>query len=64
MPYKVREVIKLLKKNGFYETRIVGSHHRYTDGKGHNVTVAYHKLSDEFDPKTYNSMMRQAGLKK
>lgn len=63
MPKTAKEVIKLLKQNGFSEVRTKGSHHRYTDGKGHKVTVPFHKLSDDLDPKTYSSILKQAGLK-
>lgn len=61
----IKKVLKLLKENGFYELdgRQEGSHHRYTDGKGHYVTVAYHKKSDTVFAGTYNSILKQMGLK-
>jgi len=58
-----REVLQLLNATGFIETRIVGDHHRFTDGRGHHVTVAYTRLKDVIHPKTYQSICRQAGLK-
>jgi predicted RNA binding protein YcfA (HicA-like mRNA interferase family) len=61
--HTAREVLKLLHKNGFYEIRIVGDHHRLKDGQGHFTTIAYSHLTDNIPPKTYNSILKQAGLK-
>lgn len=60
----VKKVLKELESNGFYELdyRINGSHHRYTDGKGHYVTVSYHGKKDLIPPGTYRSIRRQMGL--
>ena len=43
-----RTFIRALVKDGFSESRIEGSHHRYKHPDGRGVTVAYHKLSDTF----------------
>lgn len=63
MPQTARQVLKLLKKHGFTEVRLIGDHHRYEDGKGHKVTVPYNSLKDEIAPGTYNNILKQAGLK-
>lgn len=63
MPQTAKQVIKLFKKNGFTETRIKGDHHRYENGQGNKVTVAYSSLKDEIRPGTYNNILKQAGLK-
>lgn len=63
MQVTARDVIKLLKENGFEEVRVKGSHHRFVDEKGHKTTVPYHKLSDTIVTKTYYSILKQAGLK-
>lgn len=59
-----KQVLNELKENVFYEldNRTNGSHHRYTDGKGHYVTVAYHGLKDVIPPGTYKSIRRQMGV--
>ena len=43
-----RTFIRALEEDGFSESRIVGSHHRYEHPDGRRVTVAYHKRSDTF----------------
>ncbi|HAT54553.1 MAG TPA: toxin HicA [Lactobacillus sp.] len=62
---KVVDVLKQLKRNGFLELkdRQVGDHHRYTDNKGHKVTVKYASKKASVPPKTYNAILKQAGLK-
>ncbi|WP_231960522.1 MULTISPECIES: type II toxin-antitoxin system HicA family toxin [Tetragenococcus] len=40
-----------------------GDHHRYENGQGNKVTVAYSSLKDEIRPGTYNNILKQAGLK-
>lgn len=60
---KVKHVLDLLKKNDFKEIRQVGDHHRFSDNKGHKVTVAYASKKATIPPKTYNTILKQAGLK-
>jgi len=61
---KVREALRLLKRAGWYEVAMRGSHrqfkHRITPGR---VTVAG-KPGDDLAPGTLNSILKQAGLKK
>jgi predicted RNA binding protein YcfA (HicA-like mRNA interferase family) len=61
----VKQVLKELEKNGFYEiaNRTNGSHHRFTNGKGNYVTLAYYGKKDTLPPKTYKSILRQMGIK-
>jgi predicted RNA binding protein YcfA (HicA-like mRNA interferase family) len=58
----VRDVLKLLKEDGWYESETRGSHiqlkHPTKKGK---VTVPAHK--GDLAPGTLNSILRQAGLK-
>lgn len=63
MPQTARQVLKLLKEHGLIEIRIIGDHHRYEDAKGHKVTIPYSSLKDEKAPGTFNSILKQAGLK-
>ncbi|GEN94629.1 type II toxin-antitoxin system HicA family toxin [Pediococcus ethanolidurans] len=62
---KAIDVLKILKKQGFKELkdRQVGDHHRFIDGKGHKVTVKFSTKKASIPPKTYNSILKQAGLK-
>jgi predicted RNA binding protein YcfA (HicA-like mRNA interferase family) len=60
---KVKEIIKLVEKNGWFMVRMRGSHRQYhhTIKKG-TVTIAG-KPSVDMNPKTLRSILKQAGLK-
>ncbi|TRT79047.1 MAG: addiction module toxin, HicA family [Microcystis aeruginosa Ma_AC_P_19900807_S299] len=63
MTTRVRDVIKLLEKDGWFFVNMVGSHHQYEHPtKKGKVTVAG-KLSDDVRQGTLASILRQAGLK-
>ncbi len=49
--HRVKEVLELIDKYGFHEIRVLGDHHRYTDGKGHYVTVPYSRIKDTLPPR-------------
>jgi len=61
---KVRDVLKLLMKDGWYLDRTRGSHRqfRHADKPG-TVTVSGHDGVD-MPPGTLNSVLKQSGLKK
>jgi len=61
---KVREILTLLKRDGWFVVVIVGSHRqlKHPEKRG-RVTVAGH-LADEIHPKTLKTILMQAGLKK
>lgn len=60
---KVREVIKLLKADGWYLDRTTGGHRQFKHpAKPGTVTVAG-KLGVDVPPGTLNSILKQAGLK-
>jgi predicted RNA binding protein YcfA (HicA-like mRNA interferase family) len=60
---KVRDLIKTLQVEGWVLRNQKGSHRQYVHPrKPGKVTIAGH-LSDELDPKTKKSILRQAGLK-
>jgi predicted RNA binding protein YcfA (HicA-like mRNA interferase family) len=60
---KVREVIRLLEADGWFQVATKGSHRQYKHPrKPGRVTVAG-KLSDDVAPGTLNSILKQAGLK-
>ena len=61
---KVRDVLTLLKSDGWYLVATEGSHRQLKHSrKIGRVTVAG-KPSDDLLPGTLNSILKQAGLKK
>ena len=63
MTTRVRDVIKLLEKDGWFLVNMVGSHRQYEHPtKKGKVTVAG-KLSDDVRKGTLASILKQAGLK-
>ena len=61
--HTAREVVKLLKKNGFREVAIRGDHHKYCNSAGVTVMVPYTTLKSNIAPGTYSAILHQAGLK-
>jgi predicted RNA binding protein YcfA (HicA-like mRNA interferase family) len=60
---KVRNAIKLIEDDGWSLVATRGSHRQYKHlVKPGRVTIAG-KLSDELAPGTWNSILKQAGLK-
>ncbi|MCA1622987.1 MAG: type II toxin-antitoxin system HicA family toxin [Acidobacteria bacterium] len=60
---KVKEIIKIIKKDGWFLNRTRGSHWQYKHLTKHGtVTIAGHP-NDDLHPKTERSILRQAGLK-
>lgn len=61
---KVREIISLLKADGWYLVATKGSHQQYKHStKPGRVTIAGH-TADDLAPGTLNSIFKQAQLKK
>ena len=61
---KVREVVRMLVEDGWVLVRIRGSHHHYRHpGKPGIVTVPGNPSLD-LHPKTFASILKQAGLRK
>ena len=59
---KVKDVIKLIKDDGWYLVRTRGSHRQFKHRvKAGLVTIAG-KASDDLAPGTLNSILKQAGL--
>ena len=60
---KVRELVKLLERDGWRQVRMRGSHRqfRHSEKRG-TVTVSGH-LGEDVPPGTLASAMKQAGLK-
>jgi len=61
---KVREILKLLKQDGWYLVTTEGSHRQFKHPtKSGRVTVSGHP-GDDIHPKTLKSILTQAGLQK
>ncbi|MFN7919624.1 MAG: type II toxin-antitoxin system HicA family toxin [Bryobacteraceae bacterium] len=59
---KVRDLLKKLRDDGWRLKNQEGSHRQFAHpDKPGKVTVAGHE-SDEVPPKTYKSIMKQAGI--
>ncbi len=61
---KYREIIKLIKEDGWYLHRSKGSHHVFKHmSKAGIVVIAIHRLADDIPKGTESSILKQAGLK-
>jgi predicted RNA binding protein YcfA (HicA-like mRNA interferase family) len=60
---KVRDIIKLLERDGWYLQQTRGSHRQYKHPtKAGRITLPGHP-NDDLPPGTLNSVLKQAGLK-
>jgi predicted RNA binding protein YcfA (HicA-like mRNA interferase family) len=64
VPTTVREAIRIIEDDGWFQIKSTGTSHRQFKHaiKVGRVTVAG-KLSDDLSPGTFNSILKQAGLK-
>lgn len=61
---KVKELSKLIEKEGWYKVAQKGSHIQYKHPvKKGRVTIPYHGKNDDLAKGTENSILKQAGLK-
>ena len=60
---KVREVIKMIEKDGWYHVDTRGSHRQFKNPRKAGRVTVPGKLGDELAPGTLNSVLKQAGLK-
>ena len=61
---KIKEIVKIIEKDGWYLARQKGSHQQYKHPiKKGVVTIAFHKMSDDLDKGTESSIFKQAQLK-
>lgn len=62
MPPKIRDIIKQIKKDGWYLIATRGSHRQFKHSeKSGRVTIAGHP-GDELAPGTLNSILKQAQI--
>ena len=63
MPTKVREAIRMIEDDGWVQVKSKGGHRQFKHpGKPGRVTISG-KPSDDLAPGTFNSILKQAGLK-
>ena len=61
---KIRDVINIIRKDGWSEVRQKDSHKQYKHSvKKGLVTIACHKTSDDIAPGTLDSILKQAQIK-
>ena len=60
--YTSTELIKMITTDGWILNRINGSHHHYHHPVKKGIVTIPHPVKD-MDPKTTNSIKRQAGIK-
>ena len=64
MPTKVREAVRLIEDDGWFQVKVKGSHRQFKHpAKPGRVTIAGHPNHD-LAPGTFNSILKQAGLKR
>jgi len=61
---KVRDVVKMLKEDGWYLVSTRGSHEQYKHPTKPGLVTIAGKPSDDLAPGTLNSVLKQAGLKR
>jgi len=61
---KVRDVIKMLEQDGWRLDRTRGSHRQYKHPTRPGLVTVPGKPGDDLGPGTFNSVLKQAGLKK
>ena len=61
---KVREILRLLKDDGWYEVATEGSHRQFKHPTKKGRVTLPGKPGDDLPIGTLNSVLRQAGLKK
>lgn len=62
MPVKVKDAIKLVEADGWRLARTRGSHRQYRHPKRPGLVTVAGKPSDTLHPKTWASIIKQAGL--
>jgi predicted RNA binding protein YcfA (HicA-like mRNA interferase family) len=63
MPIKVRELIRLLEKEGWIQLRVKGSHRQFRHPSKPLVITVPGNEGQELSPGTLNDILKKAGLK-
>lgn len=62
MNYSSRSMIKIIEADGWYLARVRGSHHQFKHPTKSGLVTVPHPRKD-LDPKTADTILKQAGLK-
>lgn len=60
---KVREVIRLVQRDGWYHVRTRGSHRQYKHPRKTSVVTIAGHAGSEVKPGILNAILKQAGLR-
>jgi predicted RNA binding protein YcfA (HicA-like mRNA interferase family) len=60
---KVREIIKMLKDDGWYLAYVKGDHRQFKHPTKKGKVTVNHKMSDDLDANLMDSILKQAGWK-
>jgi predicted RNA binding protein YcfA (HicA-like mRNA interferase family) len=63
MATKVKEAIRFIEQNGWVHVRTKGSHRQFKHPSRPGLVTIPGKASDDLAPGTWNSILKQAGLK-
>ena len=63
MPPKVRDIIKLIERDGWFLVATKGSHRQYKHPVKHGRVTIAGNLGHDLAPGTLNSILKQAELK-
>jgi predicted RNA binding protein YcfA (HicA-like mRNA interferase family) len=61
---KVRDVIKMIESDGWFQIRMRGSHRQYKHPAKIGLVTVPGKPSDDIAPGTLNSILKQARINK
>jgi predicted RNA binding protein YcfA (HicA-like mRNA interferase family) len=61
---KVRDILKMLERDGWYLDRTRGSHRQFKHVAKPGLVTVPGKPNDDLGPGALNSILKQAGLKK
>jgi predicted RNA binding protein YcfA (HicA-like mRNA interferase family) len=61
---KVREIIRMVEEDGWYLDRTRGSHRQFKHAVKKGLVTIAGKPGDDVAPGTFNSILKQAGLKR
>jgi predicted RNA binding protein YcfA (HicA-like mRNA interferase family) len=61
---KVRDVIKLIESDGWFQVRVKGSHRQYKHAVKVGLVTVPGKPGDDIAPGTLNSILKQARIRK
>lgn len=60
---KIRDIIKMIEKDGWYLVRTRGSHRQYKHVSKRGLVTIAGKPGDDLAPGTLNSIFKQGGYK-